>query len=124
MHIALILLASSALVGAAAGLRLKALALVPIAILIAVFSAAVLHMNGFGSGAGIAILIACLILNQVTYLFVQVLGSGLASHHSLDNETNGEPCRGRQQAVEDDHRYQKPAPTFPPVNERSRRHLP
>ena len=124
MDIALILLAASAFIGAAAGLHLKALALVPIALLIAVFSAAVLQMNGFGSGAGIAILIACLLLNQATYLFVQVLGSGLASPRSLNNVTHREPCPGRQQAIEDDHRGQKPAPTFPPENEHSRRRLP
>ena len=124
MAIALILLAASALIGAAAGLHLKALALLPIALLIAIFSAASLHMNGFGSRSGIVIVIVCLILNQAAYLLVQVLGSGLASHHSLDHVTHGEPCPGHQQAVDDDHRYQKPAPTFPPVNERSRRHLP
>ena len=124
MAIALILLAASALIGAAAGLHLKALALLPIALLIAIFSAAALHMNGFGSRSGIVIVIVCLILNQAAYLLVQVLGSGLASDPSLDDVTDGEPSAGRQQAIEDDHSYQKPAPTFPPENERSTRHLP
>lgn len=124
MDIVLILLAASALIGAAAGLRLKALALVPVAFLIAVFSAATLHMNGFGPRSGIVIVIGCLILNQAVYLLVQVLGSRLVSDPSLDNVTDGEPRAGGQQAIEDDHSYQKPAPTFPPENERSRRHLP
>ena len=78
-HIALILLAASALVGAAAGLRLKALALVPIAFDCCFLSRRASHER-FRIRSGIAILIACLILNQATYLVVQVLGSGLASH--------------------------------------------
>lgn len=123
MDIVLILLAASALVGACAGLRLKALALVPIALLIAVFSAAVLHLNGFGSGSGIAILIACLILNQAAYLLVQVLGFAGASDPSWDDVTDGKPSADRKQAVDDDHRYQKPAPIFPPERERSKRYL-
>jgi hypothetical protein len=124
MDIALVLLAASALIGAAAGLRLKALALVPVASLIAVFSAAALHMNGFGPRSGIVIIIGCLILNQAAYLLVQVLCSGLASDPSSDNVTDGEPSAGRQQAIEDDHSGQKPAPTLPPENERPKRHLP
>lgn len=65
--------AASALVGAAAGLRLKVFALVPIALLIALVSAAVLHMNGFGPGSGIVIIIACLGLNQAAYILVQLV---------------------------------------------------
>ena len=53
MGITLVLLAASALIGAAAGLGLKVFALVPIALLIALVSAAVLHMNGFGPRSGI-----------------------------------------------------------------------
>ena len=69
----LVLLAASALIGAAAGLRLKVFALVPIALLIALVSAAVLHMNGFGPGSGIVIIIACLGLNQAAYILVQLV---------------------------------------------------
>ncbi len=123
MNIALILLAVSALVGAAAGLRLKVIALVPLGLIIAVFAAAVLHLNGFGTGSGIAIVIACLILNQAAYLLVQVLGFAADSNPSLENVTDGEPSRGRKQAIENEHRYQKPAPTFLPESERSKRHL-
>ncbi len=112
MAIALIFLAASALIGAAAGLYLKALALVPIASLLAVFSAAALHVNGFGPRSGIFIVIGCLILNQAAYLVVQVLGSRLVSDPSFDNVTDGEPRAGRQHAIEDDHSYQKPAQPF------------
>ena len=83
MDIIVVMLATSALAGAAVGFRLKALALVPIALLIAVFSATVLHMNGFGRGSGIASIAACLILNQAAYIVVQIFGPGLASNRSL-----------------------------------------
>ena len=68
MDIALVLLAASALIGATAGLRLKVFALAPIALLIALVSAAVLRMHGFGSGSGIVIVVACLVLNQAAYI--------------------------------------------------------
>jgi hypothetical protein len=54
MDIALVLLAVSALIGAAAGLRFKAFALVPIALLIAFVSAAVLRVSGFGTGGALS----------------------------------------------------------------------
>ena len=96
MDIVLVLLATSVLAGAAVGFRLKALALVPIALLIAVFSAAILHMNGFGPGSGIATIVACLVSNQAAYVLVQILGPGLASDRSLDNVLDGEPHPARR----------------------------
>jgi hypothetical protein len=74
MNIAFVLLAVSALIGASVGFHLKVFALAPIAILLAVFSAAILHRHGFGSGSGIVIVIACLVLNQVAYVVVQIFG--------------------------------------------------
>jgi hypothetical protein len=115
MDIALILLTASALIGATAGLRLKAIALAPIALLIALVSAAVLRMHGFGPGSGIVIIIACVVLNQAAYLLVELLGlrSGV-SDLSLDDVADGEPGPGREQAVDDDHGDQKPPPSRPP----------
>ena len=104
MDIALVLLAASALIGATAGLRLKVFALAPIALLIALVSAAVLRMHGFGSGSGIVIIVACLVLNQAAYILVQIFGLGSrVSDPSLDDVTDGEPGPGREQAVDDDH---------------------
>jgi hypothetical protein len=87
MDIAFVLLAVSALIGGMAGLRLKAFVLAPIALLVAVFSAAILHRHGFGSGSGIVIVIACLVLNQAAYVFVQIFGlsSSRAPELSLDD---------------------------------------
>jgi hypothetical protein len=120
MDIALVLLATSALIGATAGLRLKAFALAPIALLIVIVSAAVLRMHGFGPVSGIVIIIACLVLNQAAYLLVELLGfrSGV-SYLSLDDVSEGEPGPGREQAVDDDHGDQEPPrsrPLFPPEN--------
>ena len=115
MDIALILLAASALIGATAGLRFKVFVLAPIALLIALVSAAVLHRHGFGSGSGIVIVVACLVLNQAAYILVQIFGlSFRASDLSLDDVTDGEPGPGREQAVDDDHGDQKPPPSRPP----------
>ena len=85
------LLAISVLFGALAGLRFKIHVLVPSALLIAFFSAAVLHMNDFGPWSGIAIVITCLILNQAAYLIVQIYSPTLALR---SNEVaNGIPSR-------------------------------
>jgi len=114
MNIALGLLAASALIGTITGFRLKVFALVPIALLVAIVSAAVLRSHGFGSGSGIAIIVACLILNQAAYVFVQFFGlRSRASDLSLDDVTDGEPGHGREQAVDGDHGDQKPAPSWP-----------
>ena len=116
MAITLVLLAASALIGAAAGLRLKVFALAPIALLIALVSAAVLHMNGFGSGSGIVIIIACLGLNQAAYILVQLFRlRSRAFNLSLDDVADSEPGPGREHAIDDDHGDEKPA-SFSPEN--------
>ena len=103
MDIALVLLAISALIGAIAGLRLKAFALAPIALLIALVAAALLRMHGFGPGRGIVIIIACLVLNQGAYILVEIFGlSSRPSYLSLDNLADGEPNPGREQAIDGD----------------------
>lgn len=97
MAIVAILLSTSALVGAAAGLRLKVFVLVPIAVLTALVSAVVLHWNGFGAGSGIATIIACLVLNQAAYMIVQIFtpAADLLSNDVADSE----PSPGREQTV-------------------------
>ena len=118
MDIALGLIAVSALIGAAASLRFKALALVPIALLIAFISAAVLRVSGFGAGGGIVVIIGCLMLNQATYILVQIVGLGYGdSNLSLDDVFDGVPGPGREQAVDNNQGHYKRAPSrspFPP----------
>lgn len=96
-----VLLFTSALIGAAAGLRYKVFVLVPIALMVALGSAAVLRMNDFGAGSGITTIIACLALNQATYMIVQIFAP--AAHLISDDGADGVPSSGREQAVHDNH---------------------
>jgi hypothetical protein len=63
----IVLLALSALIGFALGrFSWRAIALSSLAL--AVLASAVLHRQGFGPLAGIAIIVACLTINQMAYL--------------------------------------------------------
>lgn len=87
-----VLLATSVLLGAIAGLRFKIFVLVPSALMIAFVSAVVLHTNDFGPWSGIAIIVACLIMNQAAYLIIQIYNptfTALRSHEVA----NGVPSR-------------------------------
>jgi hypothetical protein len=79
--------------GVVAGLRFKIFVLVPSALMIAFFSAAVLHMNDFGPGSGIAIVIACLILNQAAYLFIQIYTPAFPLLSNKMANSVPSPCR-------------------------------
>ena len=96
-----VLLFTSALIGAAAGLRYKVFVLVPITMVIVLFSASVLHMHGFRPGSGIFIMVACLVVNQAAYMIVQILAppAPLLSHDGAD----GVPSSGGEQAVRGDN---------------------
>jgi hypothetical protein len=111
MDIVSVLLLTSALLGAAAGLRFKVYALVPIAISIALVSAAVLHKNDFGTGSGIATIIACLVVNQAAYIIAQIFTPAALSSN---NVADSEPGPGREQGVRSDngdYRNRNPAPS-------------
>ncbi|MDR6304940.1 hypothetical protein GGQ85_002656 [Nitrobacter vulgaris] len=107
-----VLLFTSALIGAAAGSRFKVYALVPVAILIALAFAAVLHKNDFGAESGIATIIACLVVNQAAYIIVQIF---TPAANLLSNEvSDSDPSSGREQGVRSDngdYRNQKPSPS-------------
>lgn len=109
--IVLVLLSTSALIGVTAGLRYKVLALVPIALLIILVSAAVLRMHGFGPVSGIVTIVACLVLNQAAYVLIQIGLRSSASGLSFDKVTDGEPSPGCKHAVDDDHGNQKSPPS-------------
>ena len=106
-----VLLSTSALIGAIAGLRFKVFVLVPIALVVVLVSAAALRLQGFGPGSGIVIIVACLVVNQAAYAFIQIgLWSG-ASDLSFYDVTDGEPAPDRKQAIDDDHGDQKSPPS-------------
>lgn len=101
MDIVSVLLFTSALIGAAAGcLRFKVFVLVPIAVSIALVSAAILHANDFATGSGIATIAACLVLNQAAYTIVQIFTPAVL----LSNDVaDSEPSPSREQAVHGDN---------------------
>lgn len=114
MDITLVLLAASALIGAIAGLQLKALALAPIGISIALVSATVVRMHGFRLGNGVAIVFGCLFLNQTAYVLAHVFSlAPNGADRSLDDIADGEPGRDRKQTVDGNDGDQKPPPSGP-----------
>ncbi|EAQ36429.1 hypothetical protein NB311A_20866 [Nitrobacter sp. Nb-311A] len=92
-----VLLFTSASIGAAAGLRFNGYVLVPIAVFIALVSAAVLQWNGFGTGSGIATITACLVVNQAAYIIVQIFTP--TADLLSDEVANSEPSPSREQTV-------------------------
>jgi hypothetical protein len=64
----IVLVALSALVGFALGTSFSWLAIAASSIGIAVLSSAILQIQGFGALPGIAIVVACLAVNQMAYL--------------------------------------------------------
>lgn len=100
MDIVATLILTSALIGAFASMRFNAFVLVPVAILIALASATILHRNDFGPWSGIATIIACLIVNQAAYIIVQIFNP--ADHLLSKDVADSKPSPRRQQAVHDD----------------------
>ncbi len=105
-----VLLSTSVLIGATAGLRFKVFVLVPVSVLIVLVSAALLHMHGFGPGSGILIIVACLVVNQAAYVLMQI-GLGTNAYAlSFDEVTDGKPAPDREQGVDDNHGDQQSPP--------------
>ena len=80
MTAAFVLLALSAATGLAVGTSFSWFAILISSIGLAVLSAVVLQIGGFGALSGIAIIVACLTVNQLAYF----LGVTLANHGSKD----------------------------------------
>jgi hypothetical protein len=68
MNVIFVMLAVSAVVGIALGLRFRWPAIMVSGLLLSIVSAVLLQKVGFGAVEGIAIIVACLIVNQVAYL--------------------------------------------------------
>jgi len=73
MNAILALLAVSALVGLALGFYFRWYAIVVSGLILAILGATVLQNDGFGFRAGIAVIVACLTINQVAYMIVTAL---------------------------------------------------
>ena len=68
MNAIFVLLAVSAVLGVALGLRFRWPAILVSGLLLSIVSAAVLQKAGFGDVEGIAIIFLCLVVNQIAYL--------------------------------------------------------
>jgi hypothetical protein len=75
MTVVIVPLALSALIGFALGAWFSWPAIVACSIGLAMLSAAVLQITGFGALSGIAIIVACLTVNQLAYVMGVVLAS-------------------------------------------------
>ena len=93
MSTALILLALSAVIGLALGMLFSFPAIVASSVAIAVLSSAVLQIQGFGAIPGIAIVVACLVVNQMAYL-----AASLRPRLSQE-QAHKKPSQGRNEDV-------------------------
>jgi hypothetical protein len=105
-----ILLTLSAIIGFALGRSLSWLAVGIAGFLLAVLSSAVLHKQGFGALSGIAIIVACLTINQVSYL-ASLLGVGRHSQEPIQKHADNKPSRRRNDYVGDEQQQQQRSTT-------------
>jgi hypothetical protein len=93
----LILLTLSVLIGFLLGGRFSWLGIGAVGIALALLSAVVLHRQGFGALSGIAVIVACLTVNQVSYLVGWLAAS---RHNPFQDYADSKPSRGRDKQVE------------------------
>jgi hypothetical protein len=103
----IVLLALSALIGFAIGTSFSWLTIATSSAGIAVLSSAILQIQGFGALPGIALVVACLTVNQMAYL-AGVFGrsSGL-----FQKQADEEPSQGRNSDIAGKPSQQQEAPS-------------
>jgi hypothetical protein len=110
MNAVVTLLTLSALIGLALAGSFSCYALAILGIALAFLSAVVLHVEGFGAFSGIAIIAACLTVNQAAYL-----GGLLFAHRRsagpLEKQVDGEPSRRRNKDVGCEQKQQQRSPS-------------
>jgi hypothetical protein len=107
MTAVILLLALSALVGLALGTSFSWLAIAASSIGIAVLSSAILQIQGFGVLPGIAMVVACLTVNQMAYL----AGAFGRSSGLFQKQADKEPGQRRNQDIAGKPRQQQKAPS-------------
>ena len=95
MSAVIVLLALSALIGFALGTSLSWLAIAASSIGLAVLSSAVLQIQGFGALPGIAVVVACLTINQMAYL----AGAFRGPNGLFEKQGDKEPSQGRDDEI-------------------------
>jgi hypothetical protein len=94
LAIILILIVLSTMMGMATGLTFRVQGLVPVSVLIAIFSAVALRSAGFGPVGGVSVIVACLVVAQLAYLAATFLlyKRELLLHDEIDGDP-GEPSK-------------------------------
>ena len=107
MSALIVLLALSALIGFALGTSFSWLAIAASSAGIAVLSSAILQIQGFGALPGIAIVVACLTVNQMAYL----AGVFRRSSGLFQKQADEEPSQRRNNDVAGKPHQQQKAPS-------------
>jgi hypothetical protein len=95
MTAVIVLLALSALIGFVLGTSFRWFAIAASSIGIAVLSSAILQIQGFGALPGIAIVVACMTVNQMAYL----AGAFLRSNGLFEKQADKEPSQRRNNNI-------------------------
>jgi hypothetical protein len=100
-EIALVLAVVSILVGVILGFYFSWVAILVSGIGLAIVSAAVLQNEGFGFLAGISIIVICLSLNQIAYLFGLTLAHRVTKERiaGLSYERHDDPRKSRYEHI-------------------------
>ena len=88
-------MALSAAIGLALGMLFTWLAIAASGIGLAILSAAVLQMTGFSTLSGIAIIVACLTVNQLAYVMGLALANGRSKGAKKSRERREEAAEAR-----------------------------
>jgi hypothetical protein len=111
----LALFAASALTGLAVGLLFRAWAVGLASLLVALLSAVLLDLNGFGLASGVAITIGCLVICQGFYLVgAFFISRDRFAKYLTQDAIDGEPDNGREHGVSDEHEERNDGPSRPP----------
>jgi hypothetical protein len=108
MSAVIILLALSSLIGFALGTSFSWLAIAASSIGLAVLSSAIVQIQGFGAFPGIAIVVACLTVNQMAYLAGVFFRSKGLFHKQADKE----PSQRRNNDIPGEPHQQQKSPSW------------
>ena len=108
MSTAFILLALGAATGFIIGSSFSWFAILISSVVLAVLSSAALQIQGFGAFPGIAIVVACLTVNQMAYL----AGVFFRSKGLFQKQADKEPSRRRNNDIADEPHQQQKSPSW------------
>ena len=116
MQTVIILLALSALLGFATGLRFKIPALAALSVLIALSSAIIVRASGFEFATGIIVIVGCLTVSQLAYVLSSSSVFDTALNALAQNVSRRGPSDDRQNDVQgQDSQDDPPSRTFSPA---------